>query len=186
MSGIQLTIFWAPPRAWVTSPAMPFVAHTLSSRLQMPVLHCCCCSWWSFHGTGISKITAVFHWNQTSSIASHKLSSWCQASTPLHNPLSPEPSIATEAAPSTMAFHGLSQCQASAALHDSFLPSKPVPPGWLLHITKSCCSRRYNFGYLWNTASLCFQKTLPRRCHLNEASLFLIITNFLAPANQHQ
>ena len=55
MSGIQLTIFWAPPRAWVTSPAMPFVAHTLSSRLQLPVLHCCCCSWWSSHGTGIFK-----------------------------------------------------------------------------------------------------------------------------------
>ena len=55
MSGIQLTIFWAPLRAWVTSLAMPFVAHTSSSRLQMPVLHCCCCSWWSSRGTGISK-----------------------------------------------------------------------------------------------------------------------------------
>ena len=45
MSGIKLTIFWAPPRAWVTSPALSFVAHSLSSRLQMPVLYCCCCSW---------------------------------------------------------------------------------------------------------------------------------------------
>ena len=44
MSGIKLTIFWAPPRAWVTSPALSFVAHSLSSRLQMPVLYCCCCS----------------------------------------------------------------------------------------------------------------------------------------------
>lgn len=103
MSGIQLTIFWALPRAWVTSPAMPFVAHALSSRLQMPVLHCCCCSWWSSHGTGISKT--------------------------LHDPFSPGPSIATEAAPSPMAFHGLSQCRASAALCDPFMPSKPVPPG---------------------------------------------------------
>jgi hypothetical protein len=34
--------------------------------------------------------------------------SWCQASTPLHDPFSPGPSIATEAAPSPMAFHGLS------------------------------------------------------------------------------
>jgi hypothetical protein len=50
-----LRIFWAPPRAWVTSPALPFVAHTSSSRLQLPVLHCCCCSWWSSHGTGNSK-----------------------------------------------------------------------------------------------------------------------------------
>ena len=107
MSGIQLTIFWAPPRAWVTSPAMPFVAHVLSSRLQMPVLHCCCCSWCSSQGTGISKT--------------------------LHDPFSPGPSIATEAAPSPMAFHGLSRCRASAALRDPFMPSKPVPPGWPLH-----------------------------------------------------
>jgi hypothetical protein len=92
MSGIQLTIFWAPPRAWVTSLAMPFVAHTSSSRLQMSVLHCCCCSWWSTHGTGVSKT--------------------------LCDPFSPGPSIATEAAPSPMAFHGLSQCRASAALRD--------------------------------------------------------------------
>jgi hypothetical protein len=46
--------------------------------------------------------------------------------------------------------------------------------------------QEYNLGYLWNTASLCFQKTLPRRCHLNDAGLFLISANFLAPANQHQ
>ena len=160
MSGIQLTIFWAPPRAWVTSPAMPFVAHILSSRLQLPVLHCCCCSWWSSHGTGISKT--------------------------LHDPFSPGPSTTAEATPSPMAFHDLSQCQASAVLHDTFMPSKPVPPGWLLHITKSCCSTRHNIGYFWNTASLCSQKTLPRRCHLNDAGLFLITANFLAPANQHQ
>jgi hypothetical protein len=108
MSGIQLTIIWAPPRAWVTSPAMPFVAHESSSRVQMPVLHYYCCSWWSYHGTGISKT--------------------------LHDPFSPGPSIATEAAPLPMAFHGLSQCRASAVLCDPFMPSKPVPPGWLLHI----------------------------------------------------
>jgi hypothetical protein len=38
---------------------------------------------------------------------------------------------------------------------------------------------KYNFGYLWNTASLCSQKTLPRRFYLSNAGLFLI-TNFLA------
>ena len=94
MSGIQLTIFWAPPRAWVTSPAMPFVAHASSSRLQMPVLHCCC-SWWSPHGTGISRT--------------------------LHNPFSPGLSIAPEAAPSPMAFRGFSHCWASAPLRDPFM-----------------------------------------------------------------
>jgi hypothetical protein len=45
--------------------------------------------------------------------------------------------------------------------------------------------QEYNLGYLWNTASLCIQKTLPR-CHLNDAGLFLITANFLAPADQHQ
>ena len=34
----------------------------------------------------------------------------------LHDPFSPGPSTVTEAALSPMAFHGLSQCQASAAL----------------------------------------------------------------------
>ena len=135
MSGIQLTIFWAPPRAWVTSPAMPFVAHSSSSRIQMPVPHCCCCSWWSSHGTGISKT--------------------------LHDPFSPGPSIATEAAPSPMAFHGLSQCRASAALRDPFMPSKPVPPGWPLHITKSRCSRSTTLA-ISGTQPLCaFRKHFP-------------------------
>ena len=133
MSGIQLMIFWAPLRTWVTSPAMPFVAHVSSSRLQMPVLHCC--SWWSSHGTGISKT--------------------------LHDPFSPGPSIATAAAPSPMAFHGLSQCRASAALRDPFMPSKPVPPGWPLHTTKSSHSTRYNFGYIWNTASVLSKNHFP-------------------------
>jgi hypothetical protein len=74
----------------------------------------------------------------------------------------------------------------SAVLHDNFMRSKPVPPGWFLHITKSSCSRRYNLGYLWNTVCLCSQKTLPRRFHLSDAGLFIITANFLAPANQHQ
>jgi hypothetical protein len=135
MYGIQLKIFWAPPRAWVTSPAMPFVAHVHSSRLQMPVLHCCCCSWWSSHGTGISKT--------------------------LHDPYSPGPSIATSAAPSPMAFHGLSQCRTSAALRDPFMPSKPVPPGWPLHITKSQCRRSTTLA-ISGTQPLCaFRKLFP-------------------------
>ena len=81
-----------------------------------------------FHGPGISKT--------------------------LHDPFSPGPWIATEAPPSPVPFHGISQCWASAALHDPFMPSKQVPPGWLLHIAKSCCTTRSNFGYLWNIASL--------------------------------
>jgi hypothetical protein len=36
---------------------------------------------------------------------------------------------------------------------------------------------RYNLGYLWNTASLCSQKTISRRFHLSDAGLFLITAN---------
>ena len=43
---------------------------------------------------------------------------------------------------------------------------------------------RYNLGYLWNTGSLCSQKTLPRRFHLSDTGL-LITVNFLDPPN-HQ
>jgi hypothetical protein len=50
-----LKIFWAPPGALVTSPALPFVAHTLPSRLWLTPMHCCSCSWWSSHDTVISK-----------------------------------------------------------------------------------------------------------------------------------
>jgi hypothetical protein len=28
----------------------------LSSTFLLTPLHCCCCSWWSFHGIGISKM----------------------------------------------------------------------------------------------------------------------------------
>jgi hypothetical protein len=103
MSGIQFMIFRTPPRAWATSPVMPFVVHSASSRLQNPVLHCCC-SWWSSHGTGISKT--------------------------LHDLFSPVPSIATEAAPSPP---GLPWPLTVPNL-GPFMPSKPVPPEQPLHI----------------------------------------------------
>jgi len=48
-------VFWASPRTWVTPPALSLVAHTWSSRLHLPVLHCCCSSWRSSHSTGISN-----------------------------------------------------------------------------------------------------------------------------------
>jgi hypothetical protein len=52
------------------------------------------------------------------------------------------------------------------------LPSIATAPGTALFIS--------------DTASLCSQKTLSRRSHLSHAGLFLITTNFLTPANQHQ
>lgn len=47
-------------------------------------------------------------------------------------------------------------------------------------------STRYNLGFLWITTSLCYQETHHRRVHLSDVALFLIIINFLAPANKHQ
>jgi hypothetical protein len=131
------------------------------------------------------QYTVVFCCTSVSPIASRRVFSWCQAST-FHDPFTPGPSTATEAAPSPIAFHSLLHCKASASVHDPFMPSKPVPPGFeFLYITKYNCSTRY-FGYLWKTASLYSQKILPRRFHAGNAGLFLITTNFLVPANKHQ
>ena len=67
-----------------------------------------------------------------------------------------------------MAFHGLSQYWASAALHDHFMLSKPVPPGWLLSLTKSSHCTSYNYGYLCSSASVLSgntsQKISPQWC----------------------
>ena len=77
----------------------------------------------------------------------------------------------------------IGESAASAALHDPFMPSCT----WVtLTHYQVLLQQEYNLGYLWDTVSLCFQKTLPRRCHLNDAGLFLITANFLASANQHQ
>jgi hypothetical protein len=95
---------------------------------------------------------------------------------------SPGPSVATEAAPSPMASHN----------------AEPQ----LLCVTPSCLQNQYHLVNSYTllspataqgttlviseTQPLCFQKTLPRRFHLNDAGLFLITANFLAPANQYQ
>jgi hypothetical protein len=159
MSGIHSWYSGLLQRAWVTSPVLPSVAHSLVPRFWLAPLPYCCCSWWSSRGTGISNTAWIFcyNWSAFSPVASHRLSSWCQASAFLHDSLSPVPSTTTVAAPSPMASPDLSQCWASAALHDLFTPSKPAPPAWLLYITKSSCSTRYNLGCLWNTDSLCSQ-----------------------------
>ena len=49
---------------------------------------------------------------------------------------------------------------------------------YLSHMTKSRSITRYNFGHLWNTASLSFQKTLTRRFHFSDAGFFFITPNF--------
>jgi hypothetical protein len=133
-------------------------------------------------------------------MASHRLSSCCQVSASLHDSFSTGLSMATtQVAPSPMAFPGLSSSQASAVLHDHFMPSNHCHLGDSEHITKFSCSMRYSLGYLWNTASLYFQKTLPTSplcllkmlfVRLNHGLLWcwsrLNHSKFLAPTNQHQ
>jgi hypothetical protein len=90
---------------------------------------------------------------------------------PLHDPFSSWPSTTTEAAPLPMAFHGLSQCQASTALHDLFmlqyqyhlgdsytLPSTAVACGTTLSIsgTQLLCDLRKHFPEDFTSAMLVY------------------------------
>jgi hypothetical protein len=172
-------IFWIPPRTWVTSPALPFAAHTFSSRLQMPVLNCCCCSWWSSHGTGISKTlltSAVTRLHQQPLIGSLHgakpqlfcmiLQSCHQLQLRLH--LYQWPSMAFHSAEPQLLFRTPSCLQNQYHLGDSYtLPSPATAQDTTFPIS--------------GIQSLCSQKTLPRRFHLNDVDLFLITANFLVP-----
>jgi len=150
-------IFWAPPKG-SRHFSSSVLCSTLNSGWSIPLLlKFLVIIPWHWH----LKYTGAFCCNQVSSITSWRLFSLCQASDPLHDPFIPGPSTAPEAAPSSMAFHDLSQYPTSAALHDPFMPSKPVPSGWLLHITKYRCSTRYNLGHLWNIVYLCSHKHFP-------------------------
>lgn len=85
-------------------------------------------------------------------------------------------SAATVAEPSPMASPDLSQCQASAALHDSFMPSKPVPPQWLLSYQVHP-PRRVRPLPFW-TQLVCAdpEETLPRS-HLSGAGFLSALTS---------
>lgn len=109
----------------------------------------------------------VFNCNEASAIASPKLPSWCQVSTSLHNLFSPGHHLHLK-----LPLHQwpslASQCQDSATVHDPFMASKPVPPGWFLYITKSSCSR-YNLGLsqehsFFELSENTPQKTPPQWC----------------------
>ena len=60
-----------------------------------------------------------------------------------------------EAALSLMTSAGLSECQASAVLHDPTVSSKPVRCERLWHITELATSMAYGLGSLWTTALVC-------------------------------
>lgn len=51
-----LTIFWTPPKE-LNHFFSSVICSTgsLASRVQLASSHCCCCSCWSSHGTGISN-----------------------------------------------------------------------------------------------------------------------------------
>ena len=81
------TIFWAPGLWSLLQlyPLLALITHLLCSGwLHTPW---CCCSWWSFHGSSISETAGVpcCNWAALLPTASHRLSSWCQASTSLHD-----------------------------------------------------------------------------------------------------
>jgi len=114
-------------------------------------------------------------------IASHRLSSQLLCMTPsdlghqlhLRLHLHQWPSMASRSAQPQLLFMTPSCLQNQYHLGDSYtLPSPATAQGTTLAIS--------------GTQPLCSQKTLPRRCHLNDAGLFLITANFLAPANQYQ
>lgn len=62
-----------------------------------------------------------------------------------------------------MSFHGLSQCQVSAVLHDAFIPLKPVPPGLTLNTLPNIAAAQCTTLALFATQLLC----APRK-HLSD------------------
>ena len=170
-------IISSPPKGHISSSALCSIS---VDSFPLLLLLLVVIPWYCF-----PKHTGMFYCNEASTKDTDRLPSWCQISTSLHYSSSPGLSIATEAALSPMAFSGLSQCQASVALHDSFMPSKPVLSRWFSHITKFSWSMRYNLGYIWTTTSLCSQKILARRFDLSDVGLFIITANFLVRTYQH-
>lgn len=109
----------------------------------------------------------------------------------LRVPLQPffTPGVSIVSAPPSMASWPLCRdsqpatwCQASAVLHDRFMPSKLV-----------LCETYLLSGMAWNTALapsgaqlLCADtERLPRRFHLTDASLLLVTADSSVPANPH-
>ena len=119
-SGIHSLSFGLLLGTWVTSPAPPSATHT-ACFLSLGRLHSTAGAVLSSHPTvpACPKCwSLLLQLNCIFTIVFLRLSSWCKASTSLHHPFSPDASIATLYIPSPMASPILSQCQASADLHD--------------------------------------------------------------------
>lgn len=165
MSLLQLT----PPHS------LPLSSSWLHSTvLEVIPWYCYCQNYWSL----------LLNWASLSPIASHRLSSWCRTSKSLL-----DPSILCLQLPISllMASPGLSKCQASAALHDPPILSKPVPSGWLLHYQTWLSGQDTTLASS-GTQLLCadLEETFPGRLHLSNAGISLITTDFLALPIQHQ
>ena len=171
-----LVTFWAPPKGWAHFSGSTRSAHSLSSRPRM--LH----STAAVLGAGVSQMLGSLL--QLGCTFTNSLSSsWCQASASRQWPLQSWASTAAWATPSKW-LPLASQSQASAAPHDPFMPSEPVPFGWLL--PNLTASTRDNLDHLWSTACGADSKEiLFRKRYLGNGGLFLFAANFLAPTDQH-
>lgn len=119
------------------------------------------------HGPGITVLGLPLHLN----LCPHQLPPvtssgtltmpHCTNLTLSPRPLPSQGFTATETASSPMASPGLSEGYASSALHDSSIPSKPLPcgrflprRGRFLHIAKFSINLRNSLDHIWTTTSV--------------------------------
>ena len=155
-------IFWAPEILCNTaSQVLTFKTHKLNStHILRPALLYSFCSHrqWPHHPDisicwGLQKLH--LHIASWSLFRDPDTDIWCQASDSLHGSFSLWVPTTAEAALSQMTSAGLSECQASAVLHDPTVSSKPVRCERLWHITELATSMAYGLGSLWTTALVC-------------------------------
>jgi hypothetical protein len=148
------------------------------SKFQLPVLHCLCSSWWSSPKHCCLLLQLGFTNSLIGSLHGAKPQFLCMTRSVLGHQLQLRlhlqqwPSMVSHSAEPQLLFMTPTCLQTQYYLGGCYtLPSTATVPGTTLAIS--------------GTQSLCCQKTLPRRFHLNDAGLFLI-TNFSVPVNQHQ
>jgi hypothetical protein len=128
-------------------------------------------------------LASPIYWGFSLQLASHRLSSWCQASTSLHNPISPRPSTVTEAAPSPVA----SLASHSVKPQLFFMTLYAFKTSTICVILTHYQVQLQRDIQLWlsleHSLYVFFEN---RRYHLSNAGFFLITASVLAPAGYHQ